>query len=356
MSIDELAPDGEGLDGPDHTRPIARPRVGSRAILGVFGALVVGCASSLPSASAPPASVVGVTSSAQASAGQRSPSPAPSSADLVVGGDRPLTVHVPSKYDPGRPAPLLVVLHGYGSSGREHEAYFQFGAAADQRGFLSAYPDGTIDSTANRFWNATDACCDFDRSGAADDAYLSDVIGAIEATLTVDPKRIYLLGHSNGGFMSYRMACDHADQIAAVVSLAGATFAKPADCAPSSPVGVLQIHGTLDDVITFQGGTIEGLGSGVALAAYPGALTTVGAWANYDGCGAAPSVAGEHVDVDADLSAAGATAEASITRWTGCDAGGAVELWTMPGGSHDPNFSNAFPDAVLDFLEAHPKP
>ncbi len=266
-----------------------------------------------------------------------------------------MTVQVPAAYERTRPAPLLIVLHGYGSSGQEHDAYFNLGQLAEERGFLYAYPDGSVDGTGNRFWNATDACCDFDRIGVDDATYLADVINEIRSSFAVDPKRIDVIGHSNGGFMSYGMACAHADLIAAIVSLAGATFANPAKCAPTVPVAVLQIHGTADDTILFKGGTIEGLGSGRQMAAYPGAETTVATWAKYDGC-ATTSVVDEHVDVDADLTNAGAPAEASVKRWTGCRPGGAVELWTMPGGGHGPNLSESFPKAVLDFFEAHPKP
>jgi polyhydroxybutyrate depolymerase len=327
------------------------PAVRSLAILGLFAALVAGCSggpATSPSAAAPP--------SLTPSALQESPSAALQTAAVVGVGDRSVTVYVPASYEPGKPAPLLILLHGYGSSGREHDAYFHLGAAAAQRGFLYAYPDGTLDSTGNRFWSATDACCDFDRTGVNDVAYLNAVITTIQASYAVDPKRIDLIGHSNGGFMSYRLACVHPDLIAALVSLAGASFANPADCAPSAPVAVLEIHGTADDVIAFKGGTIEGIGSGRLMSSYPGAETTVNSWATYDGCGATPSALDERVDVDVDLSAAGAPAEASVTRWTGCKPGGAVELWTVPGGGHDPTISASFPDAVLDFLQAHPKP
>jgi poly(3-hydroxybutyrate) depolymerase len=119
---------------------------------------------------------------------------------------------------------------------------------------------------------------------------------------------------------------------------------------------VLQIHGTLDDVVLFKGGTLRGFGSGAVMGAYPGAQRSAGSWAEYDGCDGSAIVAPERVDVDAELDAAGAPAETSITRWTGCEAGSAVELWTIPDGGHGPTISTAFPDAVLDFLEAHSKP
>ena len=268
-----------------------------------------------------------------------------------------MTIHVPPSYDPSRPAPLLIVLHGYSSSGPEHDAYFHLGDAAARRGFIYAYPDGTVDSAGNRFWNATDACCDFDRSGVSDVDYLGSVIAAVRSTLAVDPKRIDLIGHSNGGFMSYRMACDQADLIAAIVSLAGETFANAADCRPSAPVAVLQIQGTADDVVAFAGGTIVGIGApGGRMAPYPGVENTVSNWVTYDGCTAVPSTLAQRVDVDADLSDGSQPAEAVVTRWATCRPGGAVELWTIPGGGHGPNISSSFPDAVLDFLAAHPKP
>ena len=268
---------------------------------------------------------------------------------MVVGGDRPVTIRVPPSYDAARPAPLLIVLHGYTGSGSGQEAYFDIQDEAEQRGFVTAYPDGTADSRGDRFWNATDACCNFDRVDVDDVGYLEDLITAIEAAVTIDPDRIYVAGHSNGGFMSYRLACTHADRIAAIVSLAGATLSKSADCRPSEAVAVVQIHGSADDTISFTGGSIDGF-------PYPGAEETVATWAGYDGCAADPALIDERVDIDADLQNAGQSGETTIRRWTGCKPGGAVELWTIPGGGHVPNISNGFGAAMLDFLEAHPKP
>lgn len=280
-------------------------------------------------------------------------------ADIVVGGDRPVTVHVPPTYDPSHPAPLLIGLHGYSGSGAQYEAYLHLSEVARERGYLSAFPDGTTNRSDLRFWNATDACCDFDRSGVDDVGYLAGVIREIQAKLAVDPKRIDVIGHSNGGFMAYAMACTHADTIAAIVSLAGAMSASPATCVPTAPVAVLQIHGTADDVIAFDGGTIQthqipGMSS-AATQPYPGAEASAADWAAYDGC-SSKQVLDQRLDIDAHLEDAGLPDETSVTRWTGCRPGGAVELWTIKDGVHSPSLSASFPQDVIDFFDAHPKP
>ena len=157
-------------------------------------------------------------------------------------------------------------------------------------------------------------------------AYLTDVIADIQAELAIDPKRIALVGHSNGGFMSYRLACDQAGLVAAIVSLAGASFADPAECAPSEPVSVAQIHGTADDVIRYGGGGPLTDVTGP----YPGAETTAEAWAAYDGCGETPSELSAKVDVDVLLADGADPAETSVAEWSGCKSGATVQLWTIP--------------------------
>ena len=148
-------------------------------------------------------------------------------------GRGPITIHVPASYEPGTPAPLAVLLHGYGSNGLETEAFFGFATAAETAGVIYAAPDGTTDLLGSPFWNATDACCNFNNSTVDDSGYLRSLVEAIQAHYNIDDRRIYFAGLSNGGFMSYRMACDHADLIAGIVSVAGATFNNAADCTPT---------------------------------------------------------------------------------------------------------------------------
>ena len=152
-----------------------------------------------------------------------SAAPAPRGTDARVAA-RPYEVDLPAGYDPAKPAPLLLLLHGYGDRGASlASTRWNVAAAATPRGMLLARPNGTADSHGSRFWNATDACCDFESKAIDDVGYLTAVIDDVAAHYRVDPKRVWALGLSNGGFMAHRLACDAADRFAAVVSVSGAT-------------------------------------------------------------------------------------------------------------------------------------
>ncbi len=265
----------------------------------------------------------------------------PTVARLIA--ERPYRLVVPDDNVPTRAAPLLILLHGYGASGLLQELYFRMTREANARGILYAIPDGTLDAAVRRFWNATDACCDFAQRGVNDVAYLDAIIDDVSARYAVDPRRIFLLGHSNGGFMAHRMACDRAGRIAAIVSLAGATFTDASRCAPTEPVAVLQVHGTADPTIAYNGGLNFGSG-------YPSAATSVARWAGYNRC-ASTTTSGTTFDLDTVIPGV----ETRISRYDGC-MGGAAELWSIEGGLHLPALGPQWSVLTLDWLMAHPKP
>ena len=257
---------------------------------------------------------------------------------------RPYGLKVPTGYDGLQSIPLVVLLHGYTSNGATQAGYFGLTAEADKERFLLAYPDGTRDTFGNRFWNATDACCDFFHTGVDDVAYLDAVIGEIAAKYPVDPARVFVVGHSNGAFMAHRYACDRASKVAAIVTLAGMTWKDQGRCAAGSPVSVLHVHGRNDSTINYAGGsTPEG--------AYPGAVETVGDWAKKDGCSGALAATGRKLDLDRTVAGDETVEEA----YTGCPGGVGVALWTIEGGGHVPAFNDQWAASIWAFMATHPK-
>lgn len=275
----------------------------------------------------------------------QSPSPASGSGDTtatttVEVDDRSVLLYVPVSRRSSTPAALVVVLHGYTGEAVGAVEFFGLRPLADQRGFLVAAPQGTVDSEGRTFWNASHACCNFHGSKVDDSGFLSRVIAAVVAAQSVDPARVYVVGHSNGGFMAHRLACEHADQVAAIASLAGAMDAD-AECEPSKPVSVLQVHGEADDSILYDGGELNGT-------PYTSAMETVARWRRADRCSAdgRPSAP---LDADADVTGEDLTP----TTWTGCRGDTEVALWTIADGGHVPALTPAFSAALIDWLEAH---
>lgn len=263
---------------------------------------------------------------------------------LEIAG-RPVAVQVPSGYDDTSPVPLVVLLHGFGSSSQTLDDLFQISSLVDEFGFLLLRPEGTLDCEGRSFWDATEVCCDFCGADVDDAGYLRDAIVEAKKRFKVDEAQIHLVGHSNGGFMALRMACDHADLIASVASLAGAGSTDPSTCTPSEPIHWLQIHGTDDERIHFGGGIVQGR-------VYPGAVKTARQWAAVAGCALQPERVAEKLDLVEDLEGA----ETSVARFeTGCNPGGSATLWTIEGGIHSPLLGGDFGRQVLSYLLAHPK-
>ena len=260
---------------------------------------------------------------------------------------RPYDVYAPSGYDPRVPTPLLVMLHGYSGSGPGQESYyFDLIPISESNGFLYAFPNGTIDQIGNRFWNATDACCDFYHSGVDDVGYLAAVLDDMSAAYNVDPKRVFAIGASNGGYMAHRLGCDLSARFAAIVSVSGAQWSDPTRCPAADRISVVEIHGDQDPTVEYDGGTSYGV-------AYPGAGTTVATWAAKDGCTGALTDSGTTLDLASEI----AGAETHVARYDGCPSGIGVELWTIQGGGHVPALNTAtFGQAVWAFMATHAKP
>jgi len=188
---------------------------------------------------------------------------------LVDGTKRRYLLYVPPVATKSHPVPLLLVFHGGGGHDYNMPRFTGFDEIAASRGFIVAYPD-----SVNRHWN------DGRELSAADDVgFIRALIAHLERSYAVDANRIYATGISNGGFFSQRLACDLADRITAVASVA-ATMPEPLVpmCHPSRPVSVLFMHGTNDPLVHIEGGAVaKTQGRNISLA------DSVRFWTDFDG-------------------------------------------------------------------------
>lgn len=167
------------------------------------------------------------------------------------GINRSYILYVPTSYDPAKPAPLVLNFHGLGSNANEQLVYGDFRSIADTAGFLLAVPNGTSFG-GQQFWNVSFA---FGSDTTIDDvSFTRALIDTIAARYAIDQDRVYATGMSNGGYLSFLLACQLSDRIAAVASVTGQMTPINFDaCNPSHPTPILQIHGTQDATVPYEG-------------------------------------------------------------------------------------------------------
>jgi polyhydroxybutyrate depolymerase len=264
---------------------------------------------------------------------------------LAIGGERQANVDIPVDYNTATRYPLLVVLHGFGGSGLIQALYFDLIAMVDTRQYVLVRPDGTMSDRGSRFWNSNAWCCAFtpEQQEIDDVAYIRGLIEEAAATYSIDPTRVGLIGHSNGGFMSLTMACEASELVTAVVSLAGSTFEEFESCQPAScPLSVLAVHGTDDQVIFYEG----------KVATYPGATETAERYAILAGCDASNPVQAGELDLVTNLPGA----DTAVQAYPGCLGDTEVELWTIDDGPHTPGpWQPGARDLFVDWLLDHPR-
>lgn len=224
---------------------------------------------------------------------------------------RDYRVYIPASYNPGTAVPLLLNLHGYGSDNTQQEAYGDFRPIADTANFIIVHPNGTFDGSFKRYWNC------FDASVIDDKGFLSALIDTMMSRYAIEPNRIYSTGMSNGGYMSYDMACFD-NRIAAIASVTGSMYpAHKANCSPSRPVPAMQIHGTADMVVPYTGNTgsvhIDSL---------------VRFWRDHNSCSSTPVYSSFPNTNTSD----GCTAEKYL--YTGGNGGSKVSFIKVIGGGH----------------------
>ena len=271
-------------------------------------------------------------------------------------------LYLPLQYDQKVSWPLVILLHGFTGTAESEDSYLTMRFRVSTRGFILLTPEGTPipksvrgpngEDLSGNFWNATDACCDFGATGVDDVAYLAKLIDSVATQYKVDKARIYVFGHSNGGFMANRLACEIGDRLAGVASLAGGTFKDVSACRNPTPVSYLQIHAVDDPTIAYGDPTVA-YGE---VPKYAGGTATVEQWVKKNGC-----TGGAKSEGRKDYVFLVPFKDTTLKSWPNCQKGTRTSFWTIQKhtrehhNSHVPIFNVNFTGDVLDFLLAQKK-
>ena len=187
--------------------------------------------------------------------------------------EREYILYIPSSYNGEESVPLVLNLHGYTSNAGEQMVYSNLIEVADTANFLLVHPMGTINEFNEPFWNS------WQLSDVDDIGFLNSLIDFLGNEYNIDLDRVYSTGFSNGGYMSYTLACELSDKIAAIASVTGSMYInQPILCNPERPIPVMQIHGTMDLTVPYIGSnTSESIDDVISF------------WVNFNECSNNPS-------------------------------------------------------------------
>lgn len=242
--------------------------------------------------------------------------------------NRDFQLHVPATAEGRKNIPVVIALHGGGGHAAQFREQTGLDAIADANGFMVVYPEGTKSIIGNfRTWNAGPCCGKAAKQNVDDVAFIAALIDVLVQKYGADRTRVYATGHSNGAMMSWRLACELSDRIAAIAPNAGQRILE--DCHPARAVPVLHIHGTADPCALYNGGAQCGGCFSEALGlrlpgdkwACPPVKDVVAAQAKMNGCGAETET----------VFTKGAV---TCTRYKGCPAQGVVELCSIQDAGH----------------------
>ena len=174
-----------------------------------------------------------------------------SSESLVHDGlQRQYLIYLPSSYQENTSYPLVINFHGFGGQINEYASYADMRSLADSENFILVYPQGA-NLNGSPHWNA--ALLGGDNKSDIDDlGFIESLILKLSSQNLIDLDRVYMVGYSNGGMMSYAMACHKSNLVAAIASVSG-TMLYISNCEPSRSMPLLNIHGTDDPTLPYNG-------------------------------------------------------------------------------------------------------
>lgn len=274
---------------------------------------------------------------------------------FVAGLSRTYTVNLPPNYYQSAGFSLVIALHGGGGDALQFETTSKLTEKANAAGFIVVYPEG-VQSTGPlgaRSWNAGNCCAYASDNNINDVTFISRLINKLTLTYKINPKKVYVTGHSNGGMMAYRLACELSGKVAAIAANAS-TMVVSQPCSPSRAVPILHMHSVLDTHVPYKGGMGSGVGTeGVYL---PAVRTVLNGWAQRNNCQTPAQVIINNSSY-------------KLARWSNCNSNAIIDYYLtqdgghgwpggLPGGpnSDTPATSINANDLLWDFFQQHQLP
>lgn len=199
-------------------------------------------------------------------------------------------LHVPAKYNAKTSVPLLVAFHGGGGdmSYQANDKYYKQISKSDELGFVVAFPNGYSKFNSGKFatWNAGKCCGDARDKNIDDVGFIKELVKRVSSQLSIDKNKIFATGMSNGGMMSYRLACELSDTFKGIAAVAGTD--NTTHCTPKNPISILHIHAKNDDHVLFNGGSGNGVKDKTQVTDFNSVPNTVAKWVKLNGCQEVP--------------------------------------------------------------------
>ena len=253
----------------------------------------------------------------------------------IDGLERSYWLQVPPDLDPAHAVPVVFLFHGY----REPAGEFNmsnFKEMAYISGFLLVTPNGSgpLDDIA---WDAGGCCGIAAEEGVDEEAFIRGIMADLEQYFILDSKRIYATGYSNGGMLSYRLACEMSEVFAAIAPVSATQFYEP--CQPTQPVSILHVHGLADPIVPYEGG------GELLPVTFPPVEEGLQFWLDYNGCEGEPTQ--EQI-----------WPSTTHTVYDACQLNTSVETYFLEYHNHDKLKTDTFrlAEVTWQFFLEHPKP
>jgi polyhydroxybutyrate depolymerase len=233
---------------------------------------------------------------------------------------RTYRLFIPHSLTITKPAPLVIALHGGLGSATQFEANSGLSDFSESNGFYVAYPNGVgaIEGQSTfQTWNAGDCCGPAAKNNVNDVSFIRTLISTLQSKFAIDTKKVFIIGHSNGAMMAYKLVCELSDQISGIGVQAGSLGMD--ECKPSQPVSVIHIHGTSDSNFPISGG----LGSGVAAIPFRSARFAVDTIASANKC-----------EINPEALAYKRNTDLTIYTWNKCANSSTIRYVTVKGATH----------------------